>query len=37
MIKEDKRSYYPRVGYKDYVIDAIELIFGLFLLVRHRM
>jgi uncharacterized membrane protein YczE len=31
MIKEDKRSYYPRVGYKDYVIDAIELIFGLFL------
>lgn len=31
MIKEDKRSYYPRIGYKDYVIDGLELVFGLFL------
>lgn len=31
MIKEDKRSYYPRIGYKDYLIDGIELLFGLVL------
>ena len=29
MISPEKKSYYPRIGYKDYVINFIELIFGL--------